>query len=205
MNRRTCCADRPDGTPNRQTRTRPGIDPRAHRLPAHIVTWFRRDTRHARYTRPSRIDTSNQVLIFRNSSRRPRRAARPSQRTRAFSVALGQQHLRSVPARSPSRRAGRAADEHRTAGQSRSSDQHAPHQCRARRARHLLAGCRCAATVDPPRLSLSYGQPHPPTSTPSAPTRSSQHTPRPLPPDPSNSQKARGVTTRPCRSIETNP
>ena len=34
-----------------------------------------------------------------------------------------------------------------------------PRKCRARRARHLLARCRCAATVDPPHLSFTSGQP----------------------------------------------
>ena len=50
-----------------------------------------------------------------------------------------------------------------------------PRKCRARRARHLLARCRCAATVNPPHLSFTSGQPK------RAPPQSAATTPRALP------------------------
>jgi hypothetical protein len=112
----------------------------------------------AKHRRPSNIDTSNHTSTHRSS----RGEASPRRWTLApntpiprcsgpatFSFAApplavqagGQRTYRSLTARRCAARAVR------------------PAECRARRARHLPTGCRCAAPVDPPRLSFTSGQP----------------------------------------------
>jgi hypothetical protein len=118
-----------------------------------------------RATRSARHTTCDTRLA--THALRPRRAAGPSRRTRAFSVALVQQHFCSLPARSPS--GGRAANMHCTAWSKRYALQ--TEQRAARPAHAVPVGrgmCPRAAAAqfdvhtswsDPPRLALTSGQP----------------------------------------------
>jgi hypothetical protein len=115
-------------------------------------------------TRPARHDLENTTDILAPQITRSGLAAPPDPRAEhVHSPLLWSSNIfvRCPPAR-------RQAGGQRTSTAleaSRGAASSAPRKSRARRARLLPARCRCAATVDPPRLSSTSGQPFSPPAT----------------------------------------